>query len=173
MSEMASFNPRSSDHGSVDLGEMQRWFAVQLNNDAWKVIDDGAVGPEAPSREREEALYRAYASVFHWLQIGNPMNHGRGEHLISRTAVLVGAPEVALRHAERYLELIEAHPDLAEDWDRAFAHEAMARALAMVGKVERARVERLAAQTLCALVVEDEERAIVEAELAREPWFGL
>ena len=73
----------------------------------------------------------------------------------------------------RYLELIEAHPDLAEDWDHAFAHEAMARALAMAGETDRARSERLEAERLCALIAEEEERVIVEGELAREPWFGL
>ncbi len=107
------------------------------------------------------------------MQVGNPMNHGRGEHLIARTAVLVGSTEVATRHAARYLELIDTHPDLAEDWDRAFAHEAMARALAMAGDRDRARSELLEAEKLCSLIAEDEERVIVETELVREPWFGL
>ena len=156
----------------VDLGDIHRWFGVHLNNEAWKVIDDEAVSPDDQPRRREEALYRAYASVYHWMQVGNPMNQGRGEHLISRTAVLFGSAELAIRHAERYLELIETHPDLAEDWDRAFAHEAMARALAMAGD-SRARSERLEAERLCALIAEEEERVMVEGELAREPWFGL
>ena len=156
----------------VDLGDVHRWFGVHLNNEAWAAIDTQALSPTAPPKQREEALYRAYASAYHWRQIGNPMNHGRGEHLISRTAVLVGSADLAIRHATRYLELIETHPDLAEDWDHAFAHEAMARALAMAGDT-RARAERLEAERLCALIAEDEERVIVEAELAREPWFGL
>jgi hypothetical protein len=156
----------------VDLGDVHRWFGVHLNNEAWKAIDDQAVSPDDPPKRREEALYRAYASAYHWRQVGNPMNHGRGEHLISRTAVLVGSTELAIRHAARYLELIDTHPDLAEDWDHAFAHEAMARALAMAGDA-RARSERLEAERLCALIAEEGERVIVEGELAREPWFGL
>jgi hypothetical protein len=156
----------------VDLRDVHRWFGVHLNNEAWKVIDDQALSPDDPPTRREEALYRAYASAFHWRQVGNPMNQGRGEHLISRTAVLVGSADVAIRHATRYLELIDAHPDLAEDWDHAFAHEAMARSFALAGD-SRARVERLEAERLCALIAEEGERVIVEAELAREPWFGL
>jgi hypothetical protein len=156
----------------VDLGDVHRWFGVHLNNEAWKVIDDQAISPDDQPGRREEALYRAYASAYHWRQVGNPMNHGRGEHLISRTAVLVGSTELAIRHATRYLELIDTHADLAEDWDHAFAHEAMARALAMAGD-NRARSERLEAERLCALIAEEEERVIVEAELARGPWFGL
>jgi hypothetical protein len=156
----------------VDLGDVHRWFGVHLNNEAWKLIDDQAISPDDPPTRREEALYRAYASAYHWRQVGNAMNQGRGEHLISRTAVLVGSAELAIRHAIRYLELIDTHPDLAEDWDHAFAHEAMARALAMAGD-GRARSERLEAERLCALIAEEEERVIVEGELAREPWFGL
>ena len=173
MSDKASFKPQLRDDGSVDLVTMHRWLGAELNNQAWKVIDDEVVSPEAPARAREEALYRAHASVYHWMQAGNPMNHARGEHLISRTAVLCGSTEAALSHAARYLELIEEHPDIVEDWDQGFAHEAMARALAMAGETDRARVELGEAERLCALIAEDEERVIVEGELAREPWFGL
>ena len=56
---------------------------------------------------------------------------GRASHLSHGSTG--GVPRTGHCHASRYLELIEAHPDLAEDWDRAFAHEAMARALAMAG----------------------------------------
>ena len=172
MSEFPSFDPGTSHEDEVDLGDIHRWLGVHLNNEAWKIIDEWGTEPDDQPR-REEALYRAYASVYHWMQVGNPINQGRGEHLVSRTAVLVGFPELAIRHASRYLELIEAHPDLAEDWDHAFAHEAMARALAMAGEVELARMEMLEAEQLCDLIAEEEDRAIVAAELAREPWFGL
>ena len=174
MSGLASFQKLIEEAGErmVDLGDIHRWFGVHLNNEAWAAIDNQALSPTDPPTQREEALYRAYASAYHWRQVGHPMNHGRGEHLISRTAVLVGFADLAIRHATRYLELIDAHPDLAEDWDHAFAHEAMARALASSGD-SRARAERLEAERLCALIAEDEERVIVEAELAREPWFGL
>jgi hypothetical protein len=168
MSELAGFNP-----DMVDLAEVHRWFGVHLNNEAWRLIDEQALSPDDPPARREEALYRAYASAYHWRQAGNAMNHGRAEHLISRTAVLVGSADLAIRHARRYLELIDSHADLAEDWDHAFAHEAMARARAMAGDLDGGRSERLEAKRLCALIAEDEERAIVEAELAREPWFGL
>lgn len=172
MSGRSSFQ-EMVEEGTVDLDDVHRWLGAHLNNEAWRVIDDGAISPDDPPTRREDALYRAYASAYHWRQVGNAINHGRGEHLISRTAVLVGSAHLAIRHATRYLELIETHPDLAEDWDHAFAHEAMARALAMSGDIDRARSERLEAERLSALIADDEERAIVEGELAREPWFGL
>ena len=173
MSELPNFDPSMSHEGGVDLGAIHRWFGVHLNNEAWNVIDQWENEPDDQLRRREEALYRAYASVYHWMQVGNPINQGRGEHLVSRTAVLVGFPELAIRHASRYLELIDAHPDLAEDWDYAYAHEAMARALAMAGEVELARIERAEAEQLCSLIAEEGDRVVVAAELARKPWFGL
>ncbi|HSL27441.1 MAG TPA: hypothetical protein VLA54_14295 [Acidimicrobiia bacterium] len=157
----------------VEERDIHRWFGVSLNNQAWGVIESGAVGPSEPPHVRERALYRAFASVYHWMEVGTPIQHGRGEHLISRTAVMVGEPEIGLHHARRYVQIIENHPDLAEDWDRAFAAEALARALAGTGRVGEARAQRVEAERLCALIAEEGERVIVEAELAREPWFGL
>jgi len=172
MSGRSSFT-QLVEEGTVDLRDVHRWLGAHLNNDAWRVIDDEAISPHDPPTLREDALYRAYASAYHWRQVGSAINHGRGEHLISRTAVLVGSVDLAISHATRYLELIDTHPDLAEDWDHAFAHEAMARALAMSGDDDRARSELREAQRLCALIAKPEERAIVEGELVREPWFGL
>lgn len=66
----------------------------------------------------------------------NEANFARGEHLISRVAARLGDGDLALRHARRCLELVELHPDVMEDWDLAFAHEALARGLAAVGDRE-------------------------------------
>ena len=52
----------------------------------WEQLDNAELTPEADEQVREEAIYRAFASAYHWRQVGNPMNWGRGEHLISRTA---------------------------------------------------------------------------------------
>ena len=46
-----------------------------------------------------------------------------------------------------------------------------ARALACLGRLDEARVERKAARAVD--IVDAEDRAIVESDLAAEPWFGL
>jgi tetratricopeptide (TPR) repeat protein len=150
-----------------------RRLGVDLNNRTWNVLDKGEVTSESPLRQREELLYGAYASTYHWMQIGTPIHQARGEHLIARAALRVGRYELALAHARRCLELVEAHPDLAEDWDHGFGHEALARALAASG--ERAEAERhlrLAVERGEA-IVDPEERAVLQAELDRGEWFGL
>jgi hypothetical protein len=157
----------------VDQRELHRWFGVNLNNRTWAALDAGDVDAGSPAVDRERLLYGAYASAYHWLEAGTPIHQARAEHLIARTALRVGRPDVALDHARRCLELIDAHPDLAEDWDAGFALEALARALAATGDVEAAQATRVRAKAAAASVADPEERAVVESELGRGEWFGL
>ena len=157
----------------VDVRDLDRWFGVELNNEVWSRIDASAVGPDSPLAEREHLLYTAYASALHWRNAGTVANVARAEHLISRAATAVGMLETALGHAERCHELVVDNPDEVEDWDLAFALEALARAQAGSGDLPAAAETKRAAVEACRAVAEDEDRVIVEGELAREPWFGL
>ena len=157
----------------VDERDLHRWFGVQLNNSMWGFIEDDDVGPDTPILERERMLYSAYASAYHWRNVGNEANLARGEHLISRMAARIGEGELALRHALRCVELVEEHPDVMEDWDAPFAHEALARGYAAVGDQAAGRRHLEIARNLTKSVADDEDRHIIEAELGRGPWFGL
>lgn len=155
----------------VDEGDLQRWFGVQLNNAAWDVIDGGDVAVMS-EEEAERLLYSAYASTYHWMQVGTVANRARGEHLISRTALHVGRHDLALHHADRCLTLVETHPGEVEDWDLAFALEALARARAAAGDPAAPSTLERALQ-VAAEVRDPADRAIVESQLASGPWFGL
>jgi hypothetical protein len=157
----------------VDERDLHRWFGVQINNGIWETIENPDAGPTSPLEEREMMLYSAYASAYHWRQVGSPANFARGEHLISRAATKVGEKDLALRHARRCLELVDTFPDEMEDWDAPFAHEALARALAATGDVESGRRHLATAESLTSSVRDPEDRAVLEVELARDPWFGL
>lgn len=157
----------------VDERDLHRWFGVSLNNAAWKALGDGVELVAGPPHVREDVLYRAYASAYHWMQAGTPIHHARAEHLIARTALAVGEHELARRHALRHREIVERHPDLAEDWDHAFVEEIDARSLAALNRTDEARERLREAESRCAEVVDPEDRAVVEAELARGPWFGV
>jgi hypothetical protein len=120
--------------------DLHRRFGVEGNNETWRLLDAGPPGPDAPAEERERFLYRAYSSAYHWIETASatPANRARGEHLIARAAIAVGQYEVALGHATRCLELCRANPDAIEDWDLAFAEEAIARAHAGAGNMPAA-----------------------------------
>jgi hypothetical protein len=148
--------------------DLHRWFAVELNNDTWDLID-GGLSEDSPRAEQEQALYAAYASTYHWMHAGTVANQGRGEHLIATVAVATGLLDVAARHASRYAELIAAHPAAFEDWDRAFAAEAIARVASRKGSQDAARLKD-EALALAERVTGAEDRRICLERLAADPW---
>jgi hypothetical protein len=148
--------------------DLNRWFAVELNNETWDLID-GGLSEQSPPAEREQALYAAYAATYHWMQVGTVANHGRGEHLIATVAVATGLLDAAGRHAARYAELIAEHPAAFADWDRAFAAEALARVAARTGAPDAGAV-RAEAQRLAEAVMDSEERRLCLERLAAGPW---
>jgi hypothetical protein len=148
--------------------DLDRWFAVELNNETWDLID-GGLSEQSPQAEREHALYAAHASTYHWIQAGTVANHGRGEHLIATVAVATGLLDVAGPHAARYAELIAEHPAAFADWDRAFAAEALARVAARKGSADAGAL-RAEAQRLAEEVADSEDRRICLERLAAGPW---
>lgn len=156
----------------VEERDMHRWFGVELNNEVWGLLDDG-IAADSPQDDRDLLLYSAYAAARHWRECGTAANTARAEHAISRAATAVGLPDVALRHARRCLALVEGNPEAMADWDPPFAHEALARALAATGDLDAARAHRETAVQLTAACADPEDREVLEAELARAPWFGI
>ncbi|TDD58085.1 hypothetical protein E1263_20790 [Kribbella antibiotica] len=155
----------------VEGRELHRYFGVELNNETWDLLDQ--IDETSPVLDQERVLYGAYAACLHWLEAGNEANHARGEHLIARVAARIGRADLALPHARRCLQLIQAHPQQMSDWDEPFAREALARALAATGAVTEARAELQRARQLTELVADSGDREVLEKELAKEPWFGL
>jgi hypothetical protein len=156
----------------VEERDMHRWFGVEFNNEVWDLLDAG-IGAASPEADRDLVLYGAYASARHWAECGGPAQQARAEHLVARAELAVGHPGVALGHARRCLDMVQAHPDAVSDWDTPFAHEALARALAATGEPEQARRHRELAVRLTAQVVEPLDREVLAAALERGPWFGL
>lgn len=148
--------------------DLNRWFAVELNNGTWDLIDNG-LSEQSPRAEQEQALYAAYASTYHWMQAGTVANHGRGEHLIATVAVATGLPDIASRHADRCAELIAAHPAAFEDWDLAFAAEIRARVAARRGRADAEELKE-EAYRVAEAVENAEERKICLERLAAGPW---
>jgi hypothetical protein len=148
--------------------DLHRWFGVELNNGTWDVLNNG-LSEDSPRLEREQALYAAYASTYHWMQVGTVANHGRGEYMIASVAVAIGLLDVAARHAARYAELIEAHPAAFADWDRAFAAEALARVASRSADPAADKLKTEATLIIQA-VADPEDRRICLERLAAAPW---
>ena len=85
----------------------------------------------------------------------------------------MGEAGLALTHARRCLALAADNPNVVEDWDFGFAHEALARALAANGNFDEARQHLQEARRLTAAVADQEDREILAAEINRGEWFGV
>jgi len=143
----------------------QRLLAAQLFNDTWRLMEQ-----EDRTREDDDRmLHMAHASRYHWEQVptATPAHLARGEWQVSRVYTVLGRPEPALHHAGRVLDICKEHG--IGDWDLAFAYEALARAYAVAGDVERAR--ELTDQALAAVedIAEQDDRDLVIADLETIP----
>jgi hypothetical protein len=142
----------------------QRQLAIDLFNRVWTLL-------EAEDRSRaddDRMLHMAHASRYLWeASGGTPAHLARGEWQCSRVYAVLGRGEASRHHAQRVLELCQENG--IGDWDLAFAYEAIARARAVSGDADGARAATELALAAAADIVEDEDRALVLADLETVP----
>jgi DNA-binding transcriptional MerR regulator len=136
-------------------------LAADLFNRVWTLLEEPSRTPE----QDDEMVHAAHASRFHWGEVGEPVRMARGEWQCSRVYCVLGRSEPAHHHARRCLDILQ-HCEAKEDWDLPFAHEALARAYALAGDPENARLHLDTAMGLCQHVADAEDRALVESDLA-------
>jgi len=150
-------------------GEWHRLQGIDANNGTWdwlsKPFDELAADDVA------QMTMSAYAAAYHWNRAARrgPENDARAAWLLSRVWVVQGNGPLALQFADKVLSLCAANG--LSDFDLAYGHEARARALACLGRLDEATEERDRAAAVA--IVDDEDRSIFGPDLAAEPWFGL
>ncbi len=146
---------------STDLEQTDhRKLAVELFNHVWTLIEQENRGP----REVDEMIHAAHASRYHWGIAGTLLQCARGEWQISRVYAVLGRGEPAAWHASRYMEYCESNECPA--FDKAFAHESMARAAAYSGNAERCAEHIGKARLISNEIQDEEDRAYLLSELA-------
>lgn len=160
----------------AQAGEHRR-MAMLANSDAWGLLQAWPAGGPGSivgsDDDRHDALLScAHASSYHWSRAADPdaPEQARAAWLLARCHTIAGQVDLALHHARRCAALTETCTGAA-DFDRAYAHEALARAGAAAGRMDDAGRERDAAAAVS--IADADDRAIFEADLAAEPWFGL
>ena len=143
----------------VDVAD-RRHLAVDLFNHVWTLLERSDRSP----LENDEMLHAAHASRYHWGEVGEPVNLARGEWQCSRVYATLRRAEPALWHARRCLDLCEENG--IGDWDIAFAHEAIARALHVAGDHAGADAAADRARELAAAIAEPEDRELLLSDLA-------
>jgi hypothetical protein len=125
-----------------DVQAAHRWFAIELNNLAWDLIESDSLTDD----DREQLIDAAHASSYHWRQVGTPLNHQRAQCLLATAYAVSGFPESALRHAQRCLELSRETGNEQSPFDLATAYGCASRACAVVG--DRSEAARHYAQAI-------------------------
>jgi hypothetical protein len=158
-----------SEEKSYTEAEAHRMFAIQFNGQTWDLLDK----TDRTAEEDALMVHSAHASHRHWAEAGTGVHQQRGEWLISRTYAVLGLGEAALRHANRCLQLTEAHGDLMADFDWAYAYESVARANAIAGqKAEALEYIERAAQAGQA-IADEQNREIFVSDFDGGNWAGL
>jgi hypothetical protein len=142
-----------------DEKKSHRQFAIDLFNYVWSLLDN----PERSQLDVDEMIHAAHASRYHWGKAGTPVNLARGEWQISRVYSVLSRPEPALYHAHRCLEICQANG--IEDFDLAFAYEALARAYNIAGKPSESRHYLLLATEAGEKIAEQEDKDLLLSDL--------
>jgi len=142
--------------------EQERQLGAELFNKTWTLMEKTERTPE----ENDEMIHCAHASAYHWIQVGTAANRSRSEWQCSRVHAILGQVEQALWHARRCLDIVEANPDVMKDWDLPSAYEAMARAHMVAGDREQARHYYELGNSATALIEDEDDRRIIEADFA-------
>ena len=143
----------------------ERLLAAQLFNETWRLMEQ----ENRTIEDDDRMIHAAHASRYHWGQVpeATPANLARGEWQISRVYAILTMAESARYHAQRVLDICQ-HNGI-KDWDLAFAFEALARAHAVAGEAGKARHYTDQALAAAANIADEEDRALVLADLETIP----
>jgi hypothetical protein len=148
---------------------IHRTLAIEANNSTWEFLDrePGSLS----TLDSEEMLRRAYAAAYHWSRAENAtvVNEIRASWLIAKAWIHLSRGDIALPISIRCIEWCMSN-NIA-DFDLAYVYEIKARSLACLGEVDGACDARKLA--LDVEIADEEDRKLVEADLAKGPWFGL
>jgi len=141
-----------------EVSQAHRWFAVELNNRAWDLVEATERSPE----ETDEMIDSAHAACLHWRAVGVPLNALRAECLLSTAYALAGLAESAVHHAEKCLRLTGQVGGDQNAFDLASVHGCAANAYACAGDAESAMQLYRRSMEYAAEIVDSNERQLLE-----------
>ncbi len=144
---------------SFDIAAAHKYFSAGCFNSAWTLIDKA----ERTADENEQMLALAHASVWHWRERDDckPRNLSIGYWQLSRVYALIRHGERAAHYGALCLAVSADEPPFF----LGYAHEALARAAALVGDVTAMSEHLAQAQGLAEMVQEAEDRQLLLADL--------
>jgi hypothetical protein len=144
---------------AFDLAEAHRHFAAYCFNDAWDLIDK----TERTAEDDRMMVALSQASIFHWSQRPDCDDQKRatGYWQASRVQSLIGNSAEAARLGEICLSYSKDLPPFFV----GYAHEALARAFAQMGRHEEAARHLATARAQLPLCKDQAARDRLDADL--------
>lgn len=130
-----------------------------LFNHVWTLLDK----PDRSPREDDQMVHACHAMHLHWSKVGASVNMARAEWQLSRVYSVLGRADPALHHARLCLAICQEN-DIGA-FDLAFAHEAMARAHAVVGEPDEVRHHVQQAEEAGRSIEDVEDRQLLASDL--------
>ena len=106
--------------------EMSRNVARSCNNEAWALIERDALSAE----ELATLITLAATARHHWYRVGTQGNKVHADLLCAWAMARAGASDPAVYLADQVVSHFDRN---GADWERAFAHAALAAAFAAAG----------------------------------------
>lgn len=154
----------------MSIGPSQhRELAIHSTNSTWEIL--GKSFDNISEDDAQEMIRRAEAAAYHWKRAEGslPVNEARASWLLSRVWAVSGNGAEALHNARQCMHICES-AGLA-DFDLAYAHESLARSYACLRAMDMAREHLSMARHIA--INDPDDKALVEADITNEPWFGL
>lgn len=158
-----------SEEKKYSEAEADRLFAIRHNGITWSLLEKTDRTPE----ENDLMVHAAHSSCMHWLQIGTATHHQRGQWLLSHVYSVLGYGDAALRHAMVCMNLTQENPDAMQDFDQAYAYEAVARASALTGNLDAAKDYFARAEKAGEAIANIEDKKIFTSDLQAGEWYGF
>ena len=149
--------------------QAHQFFAANCNNKTWELMEK----TKFSDAERDSILQNAFASAYHWQQIGTGINFQRAAWLIARVYTVLENKQEALSYAQRCLDLTKMYSDELQNFDRAYAFEAVARAYALNHQSKEYKKYYALAEKAGNGIKEKEDKDLFMNDLLGGNWFGM
>jgi hypothetical protein len=146
--------------------ERQAWhkqLAMLCNNRAWALS-----GQDRTAAEDREMLTTAHTSAYHWALVGTELNRMRATALLAQVHAFLGHGETSFALATDMRNYFLGRAE-TPDWELAFTHVIYAHSACVAGRPELHAVAYQAAVAAMALIVDEEDRRIVNEAFKRIP----
>jgi hypothetical protein len=146
-----------------DAATARKAFAVAAFNGAWDLIDKKDRTPD----DDRQMLTLAFASRWHWAEVGTAENTVIADWQVAYVASLIGDAPLALSFAQTAYD--SARRAGLPDWMQASTAEGLARAHACAGNSSAYETYANEARERCGQLDDEEDRELILGQLASIP----